>query len=528
MAKKKNKGGERTAAAGGLGLVKKRPGFESSKSEAAAYPGPPLERMTLRHIPLNPSCSMQEELLTFSFTTGPNELVRFVSQPIHISYCIGYENPDYEAGSADAVKKSKKLYLRSKATGVQNRVYIEPFARANAFFDDCSLLVDGEDLSMQLKRQGHLSGFNSYAQCCFMSQSERERYFGISDFIGDQTLRTTTMSSLESGDFGSQTDPEPRSLTTAWPGVPFISGYPRNFMLQKLLGKEPPRSWSFLPPSTSVVVQLHRTNPAHRALEQVTVTTKTGNTLEEKNLLESQYFGGGNMAPKASDKYFVEIRDIALVVESLKLHPSVSGRLLRKFEAPRLNYYFDSHDTQLQSVPDGQKETTLSFNIDKNVKLAVVGFVFQPNLFYTTGSGHTCGYRSVIPKGLREISFSIQGEKIPFERLREVAPGQADGSLFPEVWKVYLAQRGWLDEDHPDIFPRGDKNGYRALFPIDLTALSPEGNRDLSVHLVFSNALSPTQLIAFCDRVFEAVLTRTFQEGKRTWNVSPSVRSALS
>ena len=84
------------------------PGFEQTR--ALKFGGPKVDKATLRYYPLVPNSNLAHDVLTFSFTTGPHELVRFLPQPIRVQYFIKGKPPaGCAANNQEDVAESGRL-----------------------------------------------------------------------------------------------------------------------------------------------------------------------------------------------------------------------------------------------------------------------------------------------------------------------------------------------------------------------------------------------------------------------------------
>ena len=516
----------------GAGL---RPGFAYGQSERASFPGPLVERARKRFIPLLPSCQPNSDVLTFVVKVAPMEVVKFAPVPIFVSYVAWITNPNYDPNGATDKIKSPKLYAISQTDKetVVNRHYIDPLTQTQALFSHAEITLDGENLSLQMRNQGLYTGFYSAAMKTFMAADERAKFYDIHSCISDQVVRrklddpdlTEAFASMH---FDVELDPQPRSLKLSFDGIPFLC-YPRNFNLARLRGKkEEGVGFSCLPPGTEVVISLHRTKPDYRYIEQVAVPgplSDTDATVVHKFESDADYFSDATM-PNDLVKWNFDIRSVFLLCETLRLHPDAHRHFLAGVKTTPMRWFFDASDTGLQRISPGQKETDVVFSIPKGVALVYVAFTYQSNVHFTEGKKHSCSYRVTVPKSVRSIRFYLSGEEILFENgLQGITSTLADGSVSLEMYTQYLMERGWLDPDYPEVQPRGDKNSYKAFFPLDLSAFDIGQEKELLVHVRFDDGGSDKELIALCTRVMEYELTRSISPSQqRKWTLAPSVR----
>ena len=395
-------------------------------------------------------------------------------------------------------------------------------------------MLDGEDVTQQLKKQGVYDGFHAYAQRCFMTNEERAKYYGLRGYVGttsawnnlDYVTTDEAKETLKTGDFGTYDAEVARAIDLGFEGIPFL-GYPKNFALCKMAGiSNPVLSWGILPPSTKVVVQLRRPTPRYKYLEQHTLAVNENNEAVIKKPDQDKFFSKEAMTDPLFE-YEVNFKDIALGVEVFKFHPTSSKQMLAKYSKNKMSYHFDSHDMQVQRIPEGQKEPVVSFNIDKNVKLAVLNFAFQPNVHWMKSTNHNLSYRCVLPKFLESLKIEFQGEPIIAEELSKLYAADASSTPIESVLRRYLEDRNWFDTDHPEDFitrTLADKS-FKFIIPLDLSAFEADGPRDLTVTMRFKEAnTSPAALFLMCDRIYEATLTRTATSNSKTeWTVSTDV-----
>ena len=503
------------------------PGFEPTRP--VKFKVPSIDKVVIRHYPLAPNTDRSQEVLTFSFTTGPHELVRLLPLPVRVKYKVRQKNVHaaghkYDTSPAQPWQDKDWFYTHplskegttKKALGAAGsadagkmvravfspKAYIDPFAPTQAFFESATVMLDGEDVTEQLKRQGVWNGFTAYAQRCFMSSGERLRYYGTKGYVGtsedwealDEVTSHEARETLKLTDFGAYNQgAQPRVIDLGFEGVPFL-GYPKNFLLSKLAGVDPPLSWGILPPSTKVVVQLRRPSPTGKYLEQHTVAVNAADNSkpEERQMDQKEFFTDGNMS-NAPMKTSVDIEDVHLGVEVLKFHPASSKAMLEAYSRPRMSYFFDYHDMQVQRVLPSQKEATVVFSIDKCVKLAVLSFAFQPNVYYTESKKHNLSYRSVLPANLESLRITFMGEPLIAEELGSLSSADTAESVSAAALRQYQTDRGWTDKNHPeDLVPRGGEvKSYKAMLPLDLSAFSPDGARELVVTMAFNDTMSP-------------------------------------
>jgi hypothetical protein len=237
----------------------RRPGFTYSRSSRSAVPGPRLERSRKRAISLMSNCSPNDECLTFTVRTGPQELLRISPTGLHVSYVVKYKNP--AVGAAHPWLSPRSASAEAAET---IRCYVDPLTSFSTFFESAEVLLDGEDTSLQLKNPGYLQGFYAMAQRIFMTEAERRKYFDIQAYVTDSRMRDDRDKNsemlqkvLSNCDFDDKEDPVPRTVKLSIDGVPFFS-YPKNFQLCRLKGQTPPPTFSYLPPNTELMLKLQR------------------------------------------------------------------------------------------------------------------------------------------------------------------------------------------------------------------------------------------------------------------------------
>ena len=520
------------------------------------FGGPKLDKVMQKSVSISASSSPDSEILTFKFSTGPHEVARFMPMPISLRYVMKVTTPKRAVvAGVPWANADKPLGLTADPEKNNFRIYIDPFSPAQAFFDSAWLVVDNEDITLLSRgdRDAHLGGFAANAQRCFMTSEERKKWYnetGIVRDTGDWTklaqgetvkgraeeftkqkydFNQEQKDVLRKTDFGLWSNPEPRVIRLGIEGVPFLS-YPRNFIMSKLTGEKQSANWGFLPPNTSVIVQLRRTLPHQRNLEQVTIPYKLveeGGTenLAFHDVADDEYFSNKKVTVAPSE-VTTTIEDIKLEMEVLKFDPSVASKMLAKFDRPVMNYVFDAHDMQIQRVPAGQNVAKVSFSVDKNVKLAVVNFAYQNNVFYNKESNHNCSYRATMPEGISKLSFTFMGEPLITEEFTQLE--NLNQTLSGETYNRYLEQRGLLDKDNPHYFPEKGLAPYRMYFPLDLTTFSPDGPRELEVTMTFtSGSASPEGLLVLCDKIYESTLTRLHTQGKKDWIIKPGISTSL-
>ena len=546
--KKKRRSDDGGAGKSWTSTPRRAAGFASSRK--SAFGGPKLDKCVLRSVPIASSGSPNAEVLTFKFTTGPHEVARLLPQPLTIKYQMKAPNPHRTTAVGDPqtdwYNTPGNVPVVSTNPGeIEFRVYVDPSAPTPVFFDRVNVVLDQEDVTLQQRggSGGYLSGFTASAQRCFMNNEERKRWFGDPAIVKD----SDDWAALHKGPFGAEQtavlwktsfgqngDIEPRTIRLGFEGIPFM-GFPKNFTLCKLLGVEPQASWGFLPPNTSVIVQLRRTSPHRRNLEQPVIpykkhipasgSTDASDVLAYHRVGDTKYFSDEALAQQPTE-VITEILDAKLEIEVLKFDPSVAAKMLAKFDRPTMTYVFDTHDTQIQRVDPGQSVARVGFVIDRNVKLAVVNFAFQHNVFFDAASKHNCSYRAVLPDYLEKLTFTFMGEPVIAEELTGLAKKGSNVSMSAVTLKRYLDQRNLLDRDNPEIIPqKPNVKGYRMYFPLDLSSFAPDGARTLEVTMTFTaGKMSPAGLLVLCDKIYQAALTRSVAKGgQKDWVIKPGI-----
>ncbi len=523
--KKKRSSSRKRGAEGKSGAQRpRREGLSFSTKDSNVFPGPALDRIRKVKIPLVANCDKNGSVLTFAIHTSGQELLRLSPTPIHISYTASIDNPSpSEVATASAKEKAKTWFLTAQNTEDKDaiRVYIDPYSQFSTFFSSCEIWLDDWNLTDQLVGQGQLQGLFSYAQLAFMSARERERYFNIGYTVPDGEARfeignEENKKALSTMTFGAtRTAATPRSATLSCAGVPLM-GYPRCFQLSKLQKKREVPTYPFLPPRTKLMIKLVRQDPVYRNVEKI----KSENATHSNN--DAVYFDMAETYDDDLAEISLDIKDIYISGEIIRVD---KGKLPESFSTSNLNYMMDLPLSCTQRIPQGQSHGTISFPMEEDIELAFFAFAFEEQLYFKKSSKRHCSHRMTVPKNLKKIQFFFDADEILMvDGLSGLEGTEKDGNLKLQVFYEYLRERDWLDLDFPDLFPRGQKMGYRAIIPLDMTPyINARGTRELNVVYHFESTGAPKNIMGVCIRVGEGRFTRKVDAGIKRWVMNPTI-----
>ncbi len=508
------KGKKRNAAAGGSGVDKnrkKRPGFSYTTSDKNSFPLPQLLSTKRIKIRLLTGQDPNADTLTFVIRSHPLELIRLLPQPIRIKYVASQPTPNKQAADPE------RSYLRSLQAN-EVKAYIDPFTASSTFFSRADVVLDNHCVSAQLPPHGGLLGFYTQAIKSFMTEEAKNRVYGDALTIPDEETRNNADSgemkqALKSLEFDSKTAPTARTISLSMDSVPFL-GPARNPQLASLQGREPPETFSYLPPQTSLMIRLFRQRPDYQNIEIVDGTNRS----------DTDYFKHADLTVEPPDIKF-EIKDIHLMAETCRVTPAGMDKLMKAYAKTQLHFLMDVVYPSYQHLPSGVSEAHVTFMLEKGTKLVYFFFVTQHQLFLNKTSKKTCSFRVVVPPTLKQVRFFYGADELHFDQgLGKLHGTNVAGNLDVLTFETYLKQRNWLDNRYPHYFPRKNEFGYRSFFPLDLTAFDGNaGGRELSADLQFFDAGAAEGLICVALRVVEGDLCRIMQDGKPKWNLIPNI-----
>ncbi len=224
--------------------------------------------------------------------------------------------------------------------------------------------------------------------------------------------------------------------------------------------------------------------------------------------------------------FTIEIKQICLSVESVRLDPKKHTSQLATLSRSTLHFPFDTFLSSVAHVPPNLSDTDITFPVERRCQLAYFGMFYQHQLNFNASSKKWGSFRSIWPKGLDRLRFYLNGEEIIFENgLGEMTGTPSNGSLEVLRYHQYLAEKGFLDAANPNYVPRGAKNSYRMIIPLDLSTFNVEANSELTVHMSFGQNHSPLHLQAYLLRVVEGDLIREQVGSVKRWTVIPSLSS---
>ncbi len=497
--------------------AKRRPGFSYSMTERNAFPSPQFLSTKRFKIKLLSGSNPNADTLTFVLRTHPHELVRLLPQPIRIKYVATRANPNAANQGAAA-----RLNLIS-SSGVANnpRTYIDPYTASSCFFSSAEVVLDNYDVTANLPSLGGgMRGFYEQAIKSFMPQDAKNRVYGSDLTIPNEGVRTALASpemveAFKSLDFNAADRAVPRTIALSMDSTPLL-GPSRNYQLSTLQGRDPPDTFSYLPPQTSLLIRLFRQRPDHQQVEQV----------DDTNRSDTDYFKHANLTHDPTDVKF-DIKSIYLMAESTRVAPKAMEKLMANYARSQLHFLMDVAVPSYQHLPAGISEGEVTFMLERGTKLVYFFFVTEHQLFQNETSKKNCSFRTVIPKSLKRIRFFYGADELHFDGgLGDLQGTNVAGNLDVLTFLTYLRQRDWVDERYPDLFPRANEYGYRSFFPLDLTAMdtSEGGRRELRVDLKFVDAGCEAGLLAASIRVMEGDMRRAVEAGgEPKWKMVPNV-----
>ncbi len=512
-----NKGQKRRGSRGkakpSAGAKRHRPGFSYSTSDKNTFPTPNLLSTKRFKIKLLAGQNANADTLTFVLRSHPFELVRLLPQPIRIKYVASQPTPNKQAADPE------RSYLTASTAGNDIlRAYIDPFTAASTFFSSADVVLDNFSITDHLPPQGRLHGFYQQAIKSFMGEDAKNAIYGGSLTIPDETVRNALTTSemkeaLKTMEFDSKTDPVARTISLGFDGVPLL-GPARNYQLSKLQGREPPQTFSYLPPETSLLIRLFRQRPDHHSVEIVDGTNRS----------DDDYFKHADLAVDVPDIQF-EIKEIYLMAESARVAPRDMEKLRHNYAKSPLHFLMDVPVPSYQNVPAGLSEADITFMLEKGTQLVYVFFITQHQIFLSKTSKKTCSFRVPIPPSLKQIRFFYGADELHFDQgLSKLHGTNVAGNLDVLAFETYLRQRGWVDERYAKLFPRSNNNGYRSFFPLDLTAFDTRGGgRELRANLRFMDAGSANGLLCASIRVVEGEFVRRVEMGTPKWSVAANL-----
>lgn len=495
-----------------------------------SYPRPTFRNARRIKIGLAANTQVDDEVFTLAYHSANGEIIRMLPDPIVVKYLVHEKNEKYEeSATARATltgdnkwKAEKRLpcMMGDPNQKTASRASINPAFGAHAWFQECWITVDGEDICSHFKRQGLLNGFYCYFMMIFCTALERMRLWGVDYLVCNSGQEGSDSpegkKALETLNFESWTNPKYRTARMSYEGVPWV-GMPKNPQVSKLQGVDPSWNYIVLPPNTTLEIHFKRHNPSWAFFDQTRIVDSAGTAVAyEANKLHSE----ANMA-NPPRKYDVTIEDVFIDAEVISLDTSVPGHrnFLNRLSSSTQVQYIDIPNTSLQTVPDGTTRASLQFDVAANTPIVYIAFVYRDNVFYNAGSNHSCTYRCTLPKNCTKISFSLGSEEILFQDgLKDL---HVDGSVDRERFYQYLKDNNMYDYDNPDYFAR-DKEGisYRVVFPINLSQFSRTGPQALGVHLEFDSNLSPKNLLGVCSRAETYMISRGEEAGRARWDAA--------
>ena len=198
-------------------------------------------------------------------------------------------------------------------------------------------------------------------------------------------------------------------------------------------------------------------------------------------------------------------------------------KINRQLQHGNINYFFDQYIFRSKGLVEGMSQSNFKFPIPPHTQLVYFAIMRNTQLYKDTNDNRgSDGTRFTFPPRLYKLMFRLNGQVILFENGlkfdKNTARSEPDFGLFYE----YLRSRGWTDDSKESFYPcHTNVEGYKQLFPIDLSPYALSEASQLSIDGWWSGSGIPADLYKVCFIPQSVNISK--EAGSDIWKSSASI-----
>lgn len=467
---------------------------------------------TLR--PLPGSDPDKDSSITFELRVGPQQFIRFLPNPISMTYRLSYD----DSGTETYMNNNTKLIL-------------DPLIAGANFFENATVRLDQHEVTTTPSLGNHQIRYQRINRMLCKSSTRKKLY-------GDSKLFWTAADLLEQypdatasadekkakkippyfskakglisgrGTNNTKANYDLRYLEFSMDGYPFI-GKPRNnagLVLDGLSPTGPENEFPLLPPDTLVQVQLFKDPHPCRFL---TRTDKNMADYQKKDVFTEKY-----------KDIKLEILDIHLRYEVISIGDNGKKALNEKLSSAKsLKFGTDQVVSTVYNLQQGHNTAVVEADVPAGTKLCVWSFAKDHGVYLSSTTKKYCNPYSVLPQNLSSVTFSLPGdEPINFKNgIKDLVGLTTARSPSVRMYHDMLEMKEVIDDDFEDIYTDNEADpGLNNVFLIDLSKKNIKTPIKLKVEVNFKDTATAHDLGILHSIVDSQISRNQFKEWSRT------------